>query len=90
MARVGGGLEAEDAQLGLCWEPKQVPSAAAAHHADQAAAAGQPATQDEEAVVGMKAGVHVDERMGPETYEEAECSRREGAVVDREVGSAAL
>jgi hypothetical protein len=82
VARDGGGLEAEDAELGLYLKPKQVYSAAVAHHADQVAAGVRPATPDEEA------GVHVDGQMGFETYEEAECSHRVVAVVDREAGSA--
>lgn len=82
MARHGGGLEAEDADLGLCFGPKQVPFAAVVHHADQVAAGVRPAMPDEEA------GVHVDERMGLEIYEEAECSRREVAAAGRGAGSA--
>jgi hypothetical protein len=89
VARHGGGLEAEDAGLGLYWEPKQVASAAMVHHADHFAAGVRAAMPDEKADVGVKAGVHVDGRMGLETYEEAECSRREGAAAGRGVGSAA-
>jgi hypothetical protein len=89
VARHGGGLEAEDAGLGLCLKPKQVPFAAVMHHADQVFAAVYSATPDEEADVGMKVGVHVDGRMGLETCEEAECSRREEAAGGRGVGSAA-
>lgn len=89
VARHGGGLEAEDAQLGLCLEPKQVPSAVVAHHAHQFAAAVRSAMPDEEADVDVEAGVRVDERMGLETYEEDECSRREVVAAGRGVGSAA-
>jgi hypothetical protein len=87
-ARDDGEPEAEDAALGLCWEPNQGPSVAVVvHHVGWIAAVVRFVTLGVEG--GMNLGVGAEERVELEIYGEVWCSRREVAAAGRGVGSAA-
>lgn len=86
----GGGLEAEGAELDLCWEPKQEPAVMVAHPVDQVVAAVRFVAQGVDVAVGEGTDRVVDEHIAPETCGEACCNRRGATAVDRGVGSASL